>query len=163
MVNAIDAHHFQSVHKLVVKLEMQPNVLSPNCIQFSNTTPMPRSNPFLRFFAKFYSQALTYQMTYWWGNTGSVTLGPDFLHFHIIFALRPTADGRTEGQTLLVTKARPGVTGYLTNRVLLFLTKVVGNYFAGGDTVIFNRINFNFQTPVRADRPIVEFIEHYEK
>lgn len=160
MINAIDAHHFRSVHQLIVDLDMRPRVLSPRCIQFSNATPMPGKNAFLRWAKKFYAKALTYEMTYWWGHTGSVMVGPDFLHFYIIFALRPTADGATEGRTILVTRRRPW--GWLVNPVILFLTKLVGNYFAKGDTMIFSRIKFDFRTPLRADRAIVEFAEHYE-
>jgi phenylpropionate dioxygenase-like ring-hydroxylating dioxygenase large terminal subunit len=163
MINAIDAQHFNSVHQLIVDLNMQPKELSERAIQFTNTTPMPQKNFFLKWASRFYQKALTYEMTYWYGNTGSVMIGPDFLHFYIIFALRPTKDGLTEGQTILVTKNRSGILGLLTNRVLLFATKVVGNFFAKGDTLIFSRIRFNYRTPVKADRAIIQFIEHYEK
>lgn len=163
MINAIDAQHFNSVHNLVVNLDMAAKSLSSRTIQFSNVTPMPTKHFFLRWASRFYKKALTYEMTYWYGNTGSVMIGPDFLHFYIMFALRPTLDGLTEGQTVLITKHRPGILGAVVNRVLLIATKIVGNYFAKGDTVIFSRIRFNYQTPVRADRAIIQFIEHYEK
>jgi len=162
MINAIDVQHFRSVHQLVVDLEMKVTPLSDRCIQFSNITPLPEKNIFLKYIKRFYQKALTYEMTYWWGHTGSVMVGPDFLHFYIIFALRPTTDGRTEGQTILVTKQRKGLMGWLVNPVLLFATKLVGNYFAKGDTIIFSRINFKFQTPIRADKAIIDFVEHYE-
>ncbi|MEA9356996.1 aromatic ring-hydroxylating dioxygenase subunit alpha [Bacteriovorax sp. PP10] len=160
MINAIDAQHFKSVHNLVVDLDMKPTVLTPRCIQLSNTTPLPHKNIFLKWASKFYKNALTYEMTYWWGHVGSVMVGPDFLHFYIIFALRPTADGVTEGQTILVTEKRKY--GWLLNPIILFLTKLVGNYFAKGDTIIFSRIKFNFKTPLKADKSIIHFIEHYE-
>lgn len=163
MINAIDAHHFRSVHQLVVDLNMQPKTLGPECIQFSNTTPMPQKNMFLRWASRFYQKALTYELTYWWGHVGSVMVGPDFLHFYIIFALRPGPGGCAEGQTILVTRQRPGILGFIANPIILYLTKLVGNYFAKGDTLIFSRIRFRFQTPVRADAPIVQFIEHYEQ
>jgi hypothetical protein len=142
---------------------MKVTPLSDRCIQFSNVTPMPEKNLLLRLAKRFYARALTYEMTYWWGHTGSVMVGPDFLHFYIIFALRPTPDGKTEGQTILVTRRRPGVLGLLVNPLLLFATKLVGNYFAKGDTIIFSRIHFNFRTPIRADKAIIDFVEHYEK
>ena len=163
MINAIDAHHFRSVHNLIVDLNMEPKILSSRCIQFSNTTPMPHKNFFLKWASRFYKKALTYELTYWWGHTGSVMVGPDFLHFYIIFALRPTVEGKAEGQTILVTKKRPYLIGAFVNPILLFLSKCVGNYFAKGDTLIFSRIKFNFQTPIKADRPILKFIEHYEQ
>jgi phenylpropionate dioxygenase-like ring-hydroxylating dioxygenase large terminal subunit len=162
MINAIDAQHFRSVHQLIVDLNMKVTPLSERCIQLSNTTPMPEKNPILRFAKKFYKKALTYEMTYWWGHTGSVMVGPDFLHFYIIFALRPTLEGFTEGQTILVTKKRKGLIGLIINPIILFATKLVGNYFAKGDTIIFNRINFKFNTPIRADKAIIDFVEHYE-
>lgn len=163
MINAIDIQHFQSVHQLIVDLDMKVTPLSPRCIQFSNTTPVPEKNWFLKWAKQFYKKALTYEMTYWWGHTGSVMVGPDFLHFYIIFALRPTLDGKTEGQTILVTKERKGLFGSLVNPVLLFATKLVGDYFAKGDTIIFTRINFKYRTPIKKDIAIIEFVEHYEK
>jgi phenylpropionate dioxygenase-like ring-hydroxylating dioxygenase large terminal subunit len=162
MINAIDAQHFRSVHQLIVDLNMKVTPLSKRCIQLSNTTPMPEKNPLLRFAKRFYKNALTYEMTYWWGHTGSVMVGPDFIHFYIIFALRPTLDGYTEGQTILVTKKRKGLLGPLLNPIILFATKLVGDYFAKGDTIIFNRINFKFNNPIRADKAIIDFVEHYE-
>lgn len=163
MINAIDVQHFRSVHQLVVDLDMKVTPLSPRCIQLSNTTSVPEKTFILKFARKFYKKALTYEMTYWWGHTGSVMVGPDFLHFYIIFALRPTLDGKTEGQTILVTRKRPGLLGTLINPILLFATKLVGDYFAKGDTIIFTRINFQYRTPIRADKAIIDFIEHYEK
>jgi phenylpropionate dioxygenase-like ring-hydroxylating dioxygenase large terminal subunit len=162
MINAIDIQHFKSVHQLIVDLEMKVTPLSKRCIQFSNTTPVPEKNFLLKFAKRFYKKSLTYEMTYWWGHTGSVMVGPDFLHFYIIFALRPTLDGKTEGQTILVTKKRKGLMGLLMNPILLFATKLVGDYFAKGDTIIFTRINFKYQTPIKADKAIIDFVEHYE-
>ena len=101
-------------------------------------------------------------MTYWCGHTRSVMVSSDFLHFYIIFALRPTLDGKTEGQTILVTKQRKGMFGAIVNPILLFARKLVGDYFAKGDTIIFSRINFKFRTPIRADKAIIDFVEHYE-
>lgn len=160
MINAIDAQHFRSVHNLVVDLEMKPKILSPRCIQLSNTTPLPHKNFLLKWASRFYKNALTYEMTYWWGHVGSVMVGPDFLHFYIIFALKPTTNGFAEGQTILVTEKRK--LGGLINPIILYLTKLVGDYFAKGDTIIFSKIKFNFKTPIKADKAIIDFIEHYE-
>lgn len=163
MINAIDAQHFNSVHALPVHLVMEPRELCENAMQFSNTTRVPTTRALTRFIGRFYAGALTYSMCYWYGATGSVTLGPDFWHFHIIFALRPTADGKTEGQTILVTKRRDGALGWLTNRVVLFLTQIVGNYFAKGDTKVFRSIKFELRTPIREDLAIIRFIQHVER
>ncbi len=163
MINAIDAQHFRSVHNLPVKLDLQPKIHNENHIVFSNATTVPPSSIFTRFIAKFYKGPLTYILSYWYGSTGSVTIGPDFLHFHILFALRPTQDGKSEGQTVLLTKKRSGFGGEVLNWILLRLTAVVGNYFAKGDTLIFETIKFNMRFPIKADSAIVSFVKHAEK
>ncbi len=163
MINAIDAHHFTSVHELPVDVKFEAVNLSSNTIQFNNTTKIPRKKWYLRFISKFYSDVLTYSMSYTAGSTGSVTVGPDFLHCHIIFALRPTSEGKAEGLTILVTKKRSGLEGLLLNSIILFATKCVGNYFAKGDTEVFKSIRFNFNNPIKEDEAVIKFIQHLEK
>jgi len=163
MINAIDAQHFNSVHRLPVSLNLEPTEIDESCILFRNTTRIPRHSAFTRLLARFYRDTLTYVLCYWFGSTGSVTIGPDFLHFHLIFTLRPTHDGRSEGQTVLVTKRRRGLRGKLWSRILLLLTRIVGAYFAKGDTLIFKTIRFNLRTPIKADSAIIRFIQHVEQ
>lgn len=163
MVNAIDAHHFNTVHNLPVDLKFETAKLNDRAMTFENTTKLPNSSAFTRFLGRFYKGPLTYKMCYWFGSTGSVTIGPDFLHFHIIFALRLNKQGQAEGQTILVTRKRTGLFGWLFNRALLTLTKTVGNYFAKGDTQIFRTIRWDFKTPTKADQAIIEFIQDIER
>jgi hypothetical protein len=132
-------------------------------VEFSNVTRVEPKSWLTRLISRFYAGPLTYSMSYWNAATGTVTLGPDALHFYIMFALRPTLDGATEGQTILITKKRRGFSGSLLSRILLLLTRVVGNYFAKGDTLIFRSIRFNFRTPTEADHAIIDFISHTER
>ncbi len=162
MINAIDAQHFTSVHNLPVKVEFETVSLGNNKIQFNNQTKIPHTRWYLKFFDKFYADKLTYSMCYSSGSTGSVTVGPDFLHCHIIFALRPNANGEAEGQTILITPKRKGLMGLLINPIILFATKLVGNYFAKGDTEVFKTIKFNFSRPIKEDDSIIKFIQHLE-
>jgi phenylpropionate dioxygenase-like ring-hydroxylating dioxygenase large terminal subunit len=167
MVNAIDEQHFHSVHPMASSLADGLHfAISPyneNCLVFDNDKPVPNTNIFTRILGRFYSGPLTYRMAYWNGSTGSVTIGPDALHFHIIFALRPTESGCSEGQTILVTKKRRGMFGWLFNHLLLIITEIVGNYFAKGDTQVFQTIRWDFKTPIKADRPILAFAKHLEE
>lgn len=160
LVNAIDEHHFNSVHSLPVPLAMETRVLDESTIRFSNTTRADALGTSGWLLQRFYKDRLTYSLTYWNGSIGIVTLGPDRLHFYIMFALRAGRNGQAEGQTILVTHRRRGLVGLLIDRLLLFLTQVVGNYFAKGDTRIFSTIRFDFKTPVRPDRVILNFIQH---
>ena len=166
MINAIDAQHFNSVHPMVKKLagnlNLEPVVINENNIEFRNSTPVPVDGWMGRALASFYAGPLRYAMSYWYGATGSVTVGPDFQRFHIIFALRPTVDGQTEGQTILVTRQGRGFLGKLKSWIVLRLTQIVGNYFAKGDTLIFSKIRFEMQAPIKADHAIIRFIQHAE-
>jgi len=161
LINAIDEHHFNSVHDLPVDLRMETRRVSRTVQTYSNAT-LPPDSAFGRLLRRFYRGPLTYSMAYHYGSSGTVTLGPDALHFHIMFALRMIDGGRTEGQTVLITQRRGGVSGRAKNRLLLRLTEVVGNYFAKGDTQVFQTMKFDFQTPTRADHAIIDFIQHVE-
>ena len=74
-----------------------------------------------------------------------------------------TEGGKTEGQTILVTRKRPGCLGWGVNRALLWLTQQVGNYFAKGDTQVFQTIQFDLKTPTKADQSILQFIQHVNR
>lgn len=163
LINAIDENHFNSVHNLPVDLHMQTDIINENVVKFSNTTDVPESNPFTRAIGKFYDGPLTYSMCYHFASSGTVTVGPDLMHFHIMFALRLIEGGKAEGQTILVTKHRPGLAGQAFNRVALAATRVVGDYFAKGDTQVFQTMKFDFANPIKADHAIIDFIQHTEK
>lgn len=162
MINAIDAQHFNTVHNLPLKIIFEYRELNENAITFSNTTRGGDDSLFVKLIRPLYQKEVTYKMCYWYGSTGTVTVGPDFFHFHIMFALRMTQGGKTEGQTILITKKRPGIWGWLFDRIALKLTQIVGNYFAKGDTQVFQSIKFNLRTPIKEDRAIVQFIQHVE-
>lgn len=162
MINAIDAHHFNTVHNFPVEIKFKSEVINPNVITFSNTTRGGKYSWLINLIQPFYKEQGTYSMCYWYGSVGTVTLGPDFLHFYIMFALRMLENGKTEGATILMTKRRHGILGAIFNKFVLWVTGLVGEYFAKGDTQIFKTIKFNLKTPVWADRSIIEFISHVE-
>lgn len=164
MVNAIDEQHFHTVHNLPGSiLSMQPLPRNKGQIEFHNSGTVPKDKPLGRFIARFYKNALTYNLSYWSGTVGTVTLGPDFLHLYLMFALRLTPDGKTEGRTIAFTKQRKGIIGWLFNRMILMLTHGAGYYFAVGDTRIFQTIRFDLKTPIAADRAVLAFIQHLDQ
>jgi phenylpropionate dioxygenase-like ring-hydroxylating dioxygenase large terminal subunit len=163
LINAIDEQHFRSVHHLpgsILKMEALPR--SDANIEFRNVGRPPTDSWLGRLIARFYRGPLTYAMSYWYGSLGFVTFGPDFLHFHLMFALRRTDDGGTEGQTIAFTRHRPGITGWLLSRALLHFTAIAARYFAYGDTRVFQTIRFQLRNPIAADRAVMAFIEHLE-
>lgn len=163
LINAIDEQHFASVHRLPGSiLSMEPVPRGPSGIEFRNTGRVPTATALGRLVARFYKGPLTYAMSYWYGSTGTVTFGPDFLHLHLMFALRRADDGSTEGQTVAFTKRRRGPLGRLFSRVLLHATAIAARYFAYGDTRVFQTIRFDFRNPIPADRAVLAFIRHLE-
>jgi phenylpropionate dioxygenase-like ring-hydroxylating dioxygenase large terminal subunit len=163
LVNAIDEQHFHSVHRLPGSiLSMQALPRNIHNIEFHNTGTVPTHNRLGRLCARFYRGPLTYALSYWYGSLGFVTLGPDFLHLHLMFALRRGDKGETEGQTIAFTRRRRGVLGWLFNRVVLRVTAIAARYFAHGDTRVFQTIRFRFANPIPADRAVLAFIRHLE-
>lgn len=163
LINAIDEQHFASVHHLpgsILTMEALPRSVAN--IEFQNIGRVPTKNVLSRFIALFYKGPLTYAMSYWYGSLGTVTFGPDFLHLHLMFALRQDDDGSTEGQALAFTKHRRGPLGWLLNKVLLHGTAFAARYFAYGDTRVFQTIRFDFRNPIHADRAVLAFIRHLE-
>ena len=163
MINAIDVHHFATVHNLPVNLNLEAESLSQQCIHFSNTTEIPKTKMWQRFCRRFYAGALTYKLSYWNGANGTVTTGPDFFHIHIVFASRPGSNGITEGQTVLITKKRHGISGWFMNKVSLLLSRIAASYFGKGDTEVFRTIKYDLKTPIAADKTIINFASHLEK
>ncbi|MFM7426178.1 MAG: Rieske 2Fe-2S domain-containing protein [Elainella sp.] len=160
LLNAIDAHHFNTVHHLPLQIQFDCQEPAPGAIQFNNLTRGGDQSLLIRLIRPFYRQQVTYSLCYWYGTVGTVTIGPDFLHFYILFALRLVEGGKTEGQTVLITPKRRH---RLLNWGLLRLSQQVARYFAKGDTRIFRTIRFNFQTPIRADQSIIQFIHQTER
>ncbi len=164
MINAIDEQHFQTVHRLPGHvLKMDAVIHSRHNIEFCNTGHLPRDKWLGRLVARFYKGPLTYKLSYWYGSTGTVCLGPDFLHLYLMFALRQTPEGHAEGQAIVFTKKRSGPWGWVFNRLVLWATKMVSLYFAKGDTKVFEAIRFDFKTPIPADRSVISFIRHLER
>jgi phenylpropionate dioxygenase-like ring-hydroxylating dioxygenase large terminal subunit len=164
MINAIDEQHFRSVHRLPGEiLRMEPHVRSEANIAFHNAGRMPKTHWLGRLLGRFYAGPLTYEMSYWYGSTGFVRFGPDFLPLHLMFALRRGDDGTTIGQAVTFTRRRRGPLGWLVNRVVLRITALAARYFALGDTRVFNTIRFRLATPIPADRAVLAFIDHLEQ
>jgi phenylpropionate dioxygenase-like ring-hydroxylating dioxygenase large terminal subunit len=163
LLNAIDEQHCQTVHHIPGHhLRMEPAVVSGQQVRFANVAPKPEGNALWRLLAKLYRGPVRYRLSYWYGSNGIVTLGPDFLPLYIMFALRQTPDGGTEGQTVVFTPERRGPLGWVADGVVLWLTRLAGNYFSTGDTKVFQSIRFDYRTPVPADRAVQAFIRHLE-
>lgn len=118
LLNAIDAHHFNTVHRLPVQILFDCQEPKPGAIQFNNLTRGGENSGLIRLIRPFYQKQITYSLCYWYGSVGTVTIGPDFLHFYILFALRLTEGGKTEGQTVLLTPKR---SNRLVNQAVLRL------------------------------------------
>ncbi len=158
MVNAVDAHHFNTVHNFPIDVNFKTWKNEDTSMEFANTTRGGDDSWFVKMIRPLYKNQVTYKLCYWFGSTGSVTVGPDFFHFHLMFTTRPNDEGQAEGRTIAITKRRPGVLGWMMNRVVLLITRLVGDYFAVGDTQVFQSIRFKLKTPVKPDESVIDFI-----
>lgn len=164
LINAIDEQHFRSVHGLPGSiLSMQALPRDRAHIEFHNSGRVPATHWLGRLLGRCYRDALTYKLSYWHGSTGFVTLGPDFLHFHLMFALHRGDDGETQGQAVAITRRRSGIAGWLFDHAVLALTAAVGWYFARGDTRVFQSIRFDLRTPIAADKAVLAFMRHLDQ
>jgi phenylpropionate dioxygenase-like ring-hydroxylating dioxygenase large terminal subunit len=162
-INPIDAQHFNTVHKLRANIVFEKQELNHNAIIFNNLHRADESKFWLRFFMRLCKNDFIYSICYWYGTNTIVTIGPDFLHIHIMLAMRLIEGGKTECQSLLMMKKRRGVLGKLWNRFVMFLMKMIGHYFIQGDRRVLETIEFNLKTPLKADQAIMQFIHHLEK
>lgn len=163
IINAIDAQHFNTVHKLPLEIVFEKQELDHNAIIFTNATRIIDDSFVIKLIRRFYKNPVTYSICYWYGTTSIVTLGPDFLHVHMMFTMRLLEGGKSEGQTIFIVKKRKGFFGWLYNQVVLWLTKFLGHYFIKGDTKIFETIQFDLKTPIKVDQSIMHFINHLER
>ena len=81
LINAIDAHHFNSVHNLPLEIRFDVKALSQSAVQFCNTTRGGEASRFVRLIRPLYANEVTYRLCYWYGNTGTVTTGARFSAF----------------------------------------------------------------------------------
>ena len=143
-------------------LKMRAQIIDRHNIHFHNEGKVPSSHLVYKLFGFFYKDQWTYSLSYWFGCLGTVTFGPDILHTYMMFALRPTADGKTEGQVIYMNKKRKGFLGWLVNWVIVFITFLGDNYFGMGDTKVFQTIKFNLQRPLPLDKTVLTYINHLE-
>ena len=162
MINPIDAQHLNTVHKLTSDINFERQELNQNAIVFTNKTPN-NGNSFLEKLMRPFSKNSTYNICYWYGSTNIVTLGTDCFHIHVMFAVRLMEGGKSEVQTILISKKHQGIFGWFYNRFVLWLTKMVGKNFVQDDLKIFETINFDLKTPIKADHSIMEFVNHLER
>jgi len=163
LVNAIDEQHFKSVHWISIPLKMESHRRSENIISFRNVHGIQTKSILGKILFRIYKgQPIHYQLTYWPGNAGTVTLGPGFFRLYLLFALRLSADGGTIGHMIALTPAKSSLFAKIFNQLVLFITLFAGKYFALGDTKIFESIRFNLAHPLQDDRAIVDFIRFVE-
>ena len=62
---------------------------------------------------------------------------------------------------MLITPKR--FAGTFINPAVLWITRQVAAYFATGDIQVFQGIRFDFKTPLKADRSIVQFVQHVNR
>ncbi|MEA5517163.1 aromatic ring-hydroxylating dioxygenase subunit alpha [Nodularia sp. UHCC 0506] len=162
MINPIDAQHFNTVHKIPSKINFEKQEINQNAIIFKNTISNDSNSLLLRLI-RIFGKNIYHNICYWYGSTNIVTIGTDSLNIHIMFAVRLLEGGKSEGQVILISQKRQGIFGWLYNRLVLWLTKIVGIHFVKDDLKILETIKFELKTPIKADKSIMQFVNHLER
>ncbi|MDJ0801121.1 MAG: aromatic ring-hydroxylating dioxygenase subunit alpha [Calothrix sp. MO_167.B12] len=163
MINAIDAHRFNTINPWSREILFDKQELNHNAIQFHHTIQGSEGFWWLNWIRWFYKHNINYNICYWYGSIGIITIGPECLQLYIMFALRLLPGKKSAIQPIFITKKRSGIIGIFCNHSVLFLTKILGMFFMKGNRRIVRQIPFNFQTPTRADLSIIQFIQHINK
>ncbi|MBU7582554.1 MAG: aromatic ring-hydroxylating dioxygenase subunit alpha [Nostoc sp. TH1S01] len=162
MINPIDTQHFYPVHQLQLDAVFEETELHQNAITFTNYD-RGNKNPLFLKFQHLFKRNIIYQICYWYGSTFTLTVGTDFLHFHIMLALHLLEGGKCETQLIFLTKKRQGMIGWILNRLVLCLTSLFVHYFVKDDAKVLQTIRFDFKTPIKADQSIMQLINHVER
>ncbi len=163
MINAIDVHHFNTVNPWSREILFDKQELNYNAIKFDRTIQPGEGFWWINWIRWFYKKNIHYSICYWYGSIGIVTIGPEFLHLHIMFALRLLEGKKADIQPIFITKKHPGIFGSIFNKFILLLTKFLSIFFIKGKRRILRQIPFNFQTPTRADLSVIQFVQHINK
>ncbi len=163
MINAIDVHQFNPVNPWLGEILFDKQELNQHAIKFERKIQVSEDFWWINLIRWFCKHNINYSICYWYGSIGIVTIGPEFLHLHMMFALRLLADKKTDIQPIFITKKRSGIFGYLFSKLVLLLTKFLSIFLITGKRRILRQISFNFQTPTRADLSIIQFVQHINK
>ncbi|MBE9199763.1 MULTISPECIES: aromatic ring-hydroxylating dioxygenase subunit alpha [unclassified Nodularia (in: cyanobacteria)] len=162
MINPIDAQHMNTVHKLTSEIYLEKQEINQNAIIFTNTKPNTGKS-FLEKLLRPFCKNNVYNICYWYGSTNIATFGTDGFHVHVISAVRLLEGGKSEVQVMLISQKRQGILGWLYNRVVLWLMKIVGINFVQDDLKIFQTIKFDLKNPIKSDQSIMQFVNHLER
>ncbi|MBD2666264.1 Rieske (2Fe-2S) domain protein [Richelia sinica FACHB-800] len=163
LINAIDTQHWNTVRKLPLKILFEKQELNYNAIIFQNITQIWEISSWGRLIQRFYKSPIIYSICYWFGANSIVSLGTNFIHFHLMFVTRMLSEGRTEGRILFMVRKHNGILGWIGNKVLLCLLKKVSYYFVSHSQTMLPKVSFEVKTPIQADQSIVQFINHLER
>lgn len=163
----VDEEHFLFVHRGTTKLTGPLSFLhervSPTVIRYQNTAQIAAQGMKSRMMSWLYQGLLKYNVSYWYASTALAELGTPRLPLYSIFAYRPTADGRTEGLNIYVTKKRQGPIGWITSFFALWMTKKILRKGGGEDTPIQNSIRFKPSLYAFDNDPFRAFVEYVEQ
>jgi len=163
MSDAIDVQRFRAVHRIPGSiLNLVGEKVNAYTLHYTNVAPGPLHTKIGKVLSVFYKTQLTYSLCYWGGSSGSITVGPDFQHFYIIYANRLGDNGVSEGQVILLTRRRKSMVGKAYGKLLLVVSRIIAAYFSGGDSPQLDTIHFDFKTPIKDDKTILQFMSHVE-
>jgi phenylpropionate dioxygenase-like ring-hydroxylating dioxygenase large terminal subunit len=163
LIQTIDTQQINLVHKLPLKMVLEKQELNQNAIIFSTITNINGKSFWLNLYRRLFKNSLNYSVCYWYGTTSIVSFTNESTQLHIIFTTRILPGGKTEGQTLLMSKKRKGILGKLINKLMLWVGKTISDRLLKTNDRILQTMQFDLKTPLKADLSIIQFINHLER
>ncbi|WP_066377145.1 aromatic ring-hydroxylating dioxygenase subunit alpha [Anabaena sp. CA = ATCC 33047] len=160
MINSIDIQHFHVVEKLPLDISFEKQELNQNAIIFTKPRHNNKQTGFFKLLRSYKKNF--YSISYWYGSTFTVSVGTDSLHLHIMLTLRMLEGGKSEIQTIFLTKKRKGLRGWLSNNLVLWLTNIVVQHLIKDNATILQTMNFDLKSPTKVDVSIMQLIKHLE-
>lgn len=173
MINGIDPQHLRTVHGIEISMEMD---LRENehegLLDITLTGELPASRSVERLARWLLGARYSYKMRYASASIGCLTIlkgvswfgsGRSLPELYMIFAYRPLAPGRTLVQPIYLARRRPGVFGWLTSLLLIWLTQRALIALRGEDGMVYENMRFQPGALIPIDAPVAKFIAHVNR
>jgi len=173
MINGIDPQHLRTVHGIDISMEMDLHESErEGLLDVTLTGELPATRRVERFARWLLGPRYSYKMRYANASIGCLTIlkgvswfgsGRPLPELYMIFAYRPLARGKTLVQPIYLARRRRGIFGWVTSRLLIWLTQRALISLQGEDGMVYENMRFQPGALIPIDAPVAKFIAHVNR
>ncbi|PKL75789.1 MAG: aromatic ring-hydroxylating dioxygenase subunit alpha [Candidatus Melainabacteria bacterium HGW-Melainabacteria-1] len=172
MINGIDPQHLRTVHGIHMDMELSIEQAMPHLVDIELSGKTPETTPIEKLVKKVLGPRYAYSMKYADGCVAALTTmkGVSFFgrtgilpEMHMLFAYQLLEPGRVQVQPIYVTLKRPGLGGWLAERLCLWMTKMGFYALQGEDGKVYDNISFNTQNLLAMDAPVARYVQYINR